>query len=256
MGSDLTWFDWSGDRGMSADGKLLLFDESGEGGGASGGVYLRGTDGSPAVRLGDGVAIALSPDSEWAMTRIVSDPAAVRPRAREGRPTEDLSTDGLGFTHARRLFSGRLEGRLPRQRQGQGDAPLGSGSVRRRAEADQRGRDLRLPDLRVAGFPLDRGERPGYSGLSVSGAPGVRPLRSRPRGPETFRPAGPRTERASTSPSAPSRAPSISSTSRPAAAPTCGISSAAIDSSRRRPSSVPAPRRHSDGRTHALAAYA
>jgi hypothetical protein len=52
-GKDLTWFDWSSDRALSPDGKLMLFDESGEGGGASGGAYLRPTDGSPAVRLGD-----------------------------------------------------------------------------------------------------------------------------------------------------------------------------------------------------------
>jgi len=68
-GKDLTWFDWSSDRALSSDGKLLLFDESGEGGGPTGGVYLRPTDGSPAVRLGDGVGIALSPDSAWALTR-------------------------------------------------------------------------------------------------------------------------------------------------------------------------------------------
>jgi Tol biopolymer transport system component len=68
-GRDLTWFDWSSDRGLSSDGKLLLFDESGEGGGTAGGAYLRPTDGSPAVRLGDGVGVALSPDGEWALTR-------------------------------------------------------------------------------------------------------------------------------------------------------------------------------------------
>ncbi len=74
-GKDLTWFDWSSDRALSTDGKLLLFDESGEGGGAAGGVYLRPTDGSPAVRLGDGVGVALSPDSAWALTRVTSNPS-------------------------------------------------------------------------------------------------------------------------------------------------------------------------------------
>ncbi len=72
---NLGWFDWSSDRTLSADGKLLLFDESGEGGGAAGSVYLRPTDGSPAVRLGDGLAVALSPDSAWALTRSMSDPS-------------------------------------------------------------------------------------------------------------------------------------------------------------------------------------
>jgi hypothetical protein len=35
-------------------------------------VYLRGTDGSPAVRLGDGTALALSPDGRWAIARSAS----------------------------------------------------------------------------------------------------------------------------------------------------------------------------------------
>jgi hypothetical protein len=37
-------------------------------------VYLRGTDGSPAVRLGDGVALALSPDGRWALARSATEP--------------------------------------------------------------------------------------------------------------------------------------------------------------------------------------
>ncbi|HEX4441246.1 MAG TPA: hypothetical protein VH854_14305, partial [Thermoanaerobaculia bacterium] len=66
---DLGWFDWTSDRGLSADGKVLLFDESGEGGGDKGSVYLRPTDGSAAVRLSDGTGVALSPDGAYALTR-------------------------------------------------------------------------------------------------------------------------------------------------------------------------------------------
>ncbi|MEX0881199.1 MAG: protein kinase [Thermoanaerobaculia bacterium] len=72
---DLGWFDWSSDRSLSDDGKLLLFDESGEGGGANGSVYLRATDGSPAVRLGDGLGVTLSPDGAWALMRTLPDPS-------------------------------------------------------------------------------------------------------------------------------------------------------------------------------------
>ena len=46
---DLSWFDWSIARDLSADGSRLLINESGEGGGADYAVYLRRTDGSPAV---------------------------------------------------------------------------------------------------------------------------------------------------------------------------------------------------------------
>ncbi len=65
---DLSWLDFSVARGMSSDGELILFDETGEGGGANGAVYIRNTDGSPATRLGDGVGDALSPDKKWAIT--------------------------------------------------------------------------------------------------------------------------------------------------------------------------------------------
>jgi eukaryotic-like serine/threonine-protein kinase len=65
---DLSWLDWSAVRDFSRDGSLLLFTEGGEGGGASYAVYVRKTDGSPAVRLGDGEALALSPDAEWVLS--------------------------------------------------------------------------------------------------------------------------------------------------------------------------------------------
>jgi hypothetical protein len=95
-GRDLAWFDWSSDRGLSSDGKLLLFDESGEGGGASGAVYLRPTDGSPAVRLADGLALALSPDAAWALTRTTVDRSHfVLVPVRAGQPRE-FPPDGLG----------------------------------------------------------------------------------------------------------------------------------------------------------------
>jgi serine/threonine protein kinase len=65
---DLSWLDWAHMADISADGKLLLFTEVGEGGKAGQAVYLRKTDGSPAIRLGEGEANALSPDGKWALT--------------------------------------------------------------------------------------------------------------------------------------------------------------------------------------------
>jgi hypothetical protein len=65
---DLTWLDWSRPVGLSADGRTVLFYESGAGGGAGYTSYVRGTDGSPAVRLGDGQSMSLSPDGKWALT--------------------------------------------------------------------------------------------------------------------------------------------------------------------------------------------
>jgi len=70
---DLSWLDQSQLTSLSPDGKAMLFSEQGEGGGPNGSVYLRGTDGAPATRLGDGEALDLSPDGEWALTRTVAD---------------------------------------------------------------------------------------------------------------------------------------------------------------------------------------
>ena len=61
---DLSWLDFSVPSEISPDGKAILFTELGEGGGKTSSVYLRNFDGSPAVRLGDGEALALSPDGK------------------------------------------------------------------------------------------------------------------------------------------------------------------------------------------------
>ena len=63
---DLSWLDYSTPSALSDDGRSVLFTESGDGGGAEYGVFLRSLDGSPAVRLGPGFALGLSPDGEWA----------------------------------------------------------------------------------------------------------------------------------------------------------------------------------------------
>jgi eukaryotic-like serine/threonine-protein kinase len=70
---DLSWFDWTGAEDISADGKLILFDESGDGGGANWSSYLlRAIDGS-TLKLGEGHALALAPDGRSAVTLNVSD---------------------------------------------------------------------------------------------------------------------------------------------------------------------------------------
>lgn len=65
--SDLTWLDDSAVADLSSDGQELLFTEEGIAEGANKAVYLRRTDGSPAVRLGEGRAYALSPDKKWVL---------------------------------------------------------------------------------------------------------------------------------------------------------------------------------------------
>ena len=61
---DLSWLDWSLLADISFDGRMVLFSEAGEGGGRGYSVYVRGLDGAPAVRLGEGSAQRLSPDGK------------------------------------------------------------------------------------------------------------------------------------------------------------------------------------------------
>src|SRR5271156_5056693 len=66
---ELGWFGWSELRDISGDGRKILFEEEGDGGGPNYTVYLRDTDGSPPARIGEGIAMAISPDTKWAITR-------------------------------------------------------------------------------------------------------------------------------------------------------------------------------------------
>ena len=68
---DLSGLDWSRQPILSEDGKTLVFTEEGEGAGAGYSIYLRKMDASPAVRLGEGEGLALSPDGRWVLAALV-----------------------------------------------------------------------------------------------------------------------------------------------------------------------------------------
>ena len=75
---ELGWHDYSLAFDLSADGANLLLSVQGESTGSGYEVYLRKTDGSPAVRLGDGLPQRFSPDGKWALTVY---PWGIRPTA-------------------------------------------------------------------------------------------------------------------------------------------------------------------------------
>ena len=62
---DLSWLDGSMLADLSSDGRTVVLNERGEGSGSVSMIYLRGTDGSPAIKLGEGTALAISPDGKW-----------------------------------------------------------------------------------------------------------------------------------------------------------------------------------------------
>jgi hypothetical protein len=65
---DLSWLDYSAVAGISPSGDTVLFYESGEGGGPEYTTFLRGSDGSPPVRVGMGRALDLSPDGRLVLS--------------------------------------------------------------------------------------------------------------------------------------------------------------------------------------------
>ena len=60
----LSWLDSSWAVDLSNDGRLVLLNEEDHNA-----IYLRKTDGSPAVPLGEGTALALSPGGDWVLAR-------------------------------------------------------------------------------------------------------------------------------------------------------------------------------------------
>src|SRR5712691_9948637 len=106
---ELSWLDYSYPADLSADGKTLLFDEEGGGGALdyskSGGltyaVYLRKTDGSPAVLLGEGGAVALSPNGKWAIVQPQGSPTQLKLLPTGAGEPKDLTHDNVNHTWAR-----------------------------------------------------------------------------------------------------------------------------------------------------------
>jgi dipeptidyl aminopeptidase/acylaminoacyl peptidase len=67
---DLSWLDYSFASDLSSDGRTLLFNESGDGAGKSYRLYLRRTDGSLPILLGEGSYGVLSSDGAWALSLV------------------------------------------------------------------------------------------------------------------------------------------------------------------------------------------
>jgi len=104
---DLSWLDWSVPNDVSADGRTVLFTESGEGGGPKYAVYLRKTDGSPAIRLSEGAGMALSPDGKWALARSSTSPAPLFLLPTGVGEAKPLSHDSMNHLAGRWLPDGK-----------------------------------------------------------------------------------------------------------------------------------------------------
>jgi hypothetical protein len=116
---EMGWLDSSYVQDISDDGKTLLFGEGAgkpgvasgvfaqgvAGGAPQGAVYLRQTDGSPAVRLGEGYPQGLSPDGKWVLVSQANDKEWTLLPAGAGMPKH------LGLGAVRGLFGYWLDDR-------------------------------------------------------------------------------------------------------------------------------------------------
>lgn len=183
---ELSWLDFSLATDISPDGKTLLLTESGEGGGDGYSAYLRKMDGSPAIRLGEGSVIALSPDGAWAISflhpsadpQIVLLPTGVgepRPLAREGLNVveADFLPDGKRIVFSAtepgrgmRLYVRDVNGGKPRAL-----SPEGYFFFHGTVTPDSKFVVVRGPERRMYLYPLEGGEPTGMPGLTSEDLP-------------------------------------------------------------------------------------
>jgi dipeptidyl aminopeptidase/acylaminoacyl peptidase len=105
--TDLSWQDWSLPLTMSPDGKWIFFAEEGDGGGAKYSAYMRNTDGSPAIRLGDGSPYSVSPDGKWVASIIPGEPEQLTLLPTRTGDIKNLSQPGFNYDFAEWLPDGK-----------------------------------------------------------------------------------------------------------------------------------------------------
>ncbi|MFY9552049.1 MAG: protein kinase [Thermoanaerobaculia bacterium] len=178
---DLTWLDWSFPYDFSPDSKLLLFNEENLQPNA---VYIRKLDGSPAVRLGEGFALAFSPDGRWVLTADPSQRRLVLLPTGPGEPKRLPQTeityqwatwfpDGL-----RVVVFGNEPGRGPRlfvqdiaQGKPRAITPEGVSFLFQTVSPDGKSVAATGPDRRIALYPTEPGEPRPVPGLDPEDVP-------------------------------------------------------------------------------------
>ena len=103
---ELGWLGWSELRTMSNDGQKVLFEEESEGGGPNYTVYLRDMDGSPPVKIGEGLAVAISPDNKWVITQPAKGGALIVVPSGAGQ-SRTLTHDNISYGVAEFLPDGK-----------------------------------------------------------------------------------------------------------------------------------------------------
>ena len=184
---NLTWLDWSFPTDLSADGKTLLFEEQGEGGGAAYSIYVRSTDGGAAVRLGEGRGFALSADQKWVISSPLNSPSqlfllptkAGEPKlvtqgalnyisARWFPDGKRMLVAGSELGHGTRLYVQDIEGGKPQPISPEGVITL---PYQRSLSEDGRWAVAIGPDQKGYLFPATGGDPRPIPGFTVGDAP-------------------------------------------------------------------------------------
>ncbi len=188
--SDLSWLAYSFATDISADGRTVLLECAGDSCGTTYSVFVRSIDGSPAVRLGEGSARALSPDGKLAAALVFgtkSRPHVVlyplgagQPRTIDiGRHTVeevDWRPDGRGLVVVAGEPGGGKRGYTVDLATGTWTqfTPEGVSAGRKiPVTPDDKDAVLFDPDGRLSLFPLDGGPARGIAGAE----PGDQPVR-------------------------------------------------------------------------------
>ena len=148
---DISWLDWSRAVAISADGRRVLFDETGQGGGSRYSVFLYDADKKSSDRLGDGRAIDLSNDGGWALTQSASEPQKLFLVSVKDHKASLVPNPGFEYRWAK-FFPGQCQdiliaGRFPNQKEqlfrqhapGGTPVPISTGVRIRAAVVDQSG---------------------------------------------------------------------------------------------------------------------
>ncbi len=115
--TELSWLDWSRLCALSADGRYVSFDESGEGAGDRTVAYLRETSGAPAVLLGQAAAPVFSPDGRSLVMVEESNPEAIVITPLEAGQTTRIPVPGYSIALAGLMADGQrvwFDGHEPR----------------------------------------------------------------------------------------------------------------------------------------------
>jgi len=97
---DLSWYDWTLGYDISDDGSTVSFGESSAAVNGKSVAFLRKTDRSPALLLGEGQPVAISPNGNWVATLDNSNPfnIVLLPTG-VGRP-QQLTSNGWDFSRS------------------------------------------------------------------------------------------------------------------------------------------------------------